>query len=88
MAPAKKRSPMETLARVPIIIIGNEGGSIGYTVDEIDVTAAENPDPYPCFFIAGIMTDPILAVSDKAVPEIPANPSEDATLVRANPPLI
>src|SRR5699024_10166945 len=88
IAPATNKSPMEILARVPMMIIGREGGSIGPTVDEIEVTAAEKPEPYPCFFIAGIMTEPILAVSDNAVPDMPPNPRDDATLVRASPPRI
>src|SRR5699024_1983882 len=88
IAPATKRSPIEILASVPMMIIGREGGSIGPTVDEVDVTAAEHPEPYPCCFMAGIMTEPILAVSDKAVPDIPPNPRDDATLVNARPPRI
>src|SRR5699024_7528858 len=84
--PATNKSPIDKEANVPTIIIGNEGGMIGPTVEDEAVTATEKPAPYPSLFIAGIRIPPILAVSAKAVPEIPPNPIDAPTLAKPSPP--
>ncbi len=62
------------------------GGISDPIVAELAVTAAEKPGSYPAFFIAGIITPPMAAVSAAEDPETPANSTLPPTLTRPSPP--
>ena len=76
MAPARKSFPTDSPLNVAAIIMGKLGGIMGPTVEEAAVMAQEKSLSYPSFFMAGIITAPKLAVSEMAVPEIPAKSME------------
>jgi hypothetical protein len=87
MAPARKSFPIDIPVREPAIIIGKLGGIMGPIVDEAAVMAQEKPASYPSFFIAGIITEPIDAVSEIAVPDIPEKTIDAPMFARDRPPL-
>ena len=62
------------------------GGMITPITEEQAVMATEKLVPYPCFFIAGIINEPIPAASAVDEPEIPANSMLTITLTCPNPP--
>ena len=88
IAPAMNIRPTETPVSAPTMIMGTLGGMIGPTVEAAAVIAAAKLIGYPSFFMPGIITAPIDAASATAVPEIPANNIDPATLVRPRPPRI
>ena len=86
MAPAMNILPTDIPESAPTMIMGMLGGIMGPTVDDAAVTAAENAGVYPARTMPGIIMPPIDAASATAVPEIPPNSIEPATLVRPRPP--
>src|SRR5690554_5861071 len=87
-APAMKSLPTEIPVSVPAMIMGRLGGMMGPTVEEDAVTAAEKSASYPSSTMAGISMAPMLAVSARAVPEIPAKSMEAPMFARDSPPLM
>ena len=86
MIPAMKRPPMETDISPPHTTIMMLGGMITPITEEHAVMATEKLESYPCFFIAGIISEPIPAASAVDEPEIPANSMLTTTLTCPSPP--
>ena len=68
------------------MIIGTLGGIIIPMVEEATVMPLANSAVYPFFFISGISTAPIEAVSDTDDPEIPPNIMLANTFTAPRPP--
>src|SRR5690606_9568118 len=84
--PATNILPTEMPVSVPTMIMGRLGGMIGPMVEAEATSAEANPASYLSLFMAGMSTEPRLAVSASAVPEIPANTMEEPTVARPSPP--
>ena len=84
--PAKKSPPIEADIRPPQTIIMMLGGIITPITDEQAVSATEKLESYPCFFMAGIINEPIPAASAVEEPEIPAKSMLTTTFTWASPP--
>ena len=68
------------------MISGIDGGKIGPTIAELDVTAAANAGEKPFFFIASISMRPMPPMSASAEPDMPAKIRLPKMLTCARPP--
>ena len=79
--PAAKSNAMEISVEFARIIIMILGGIIPPIVELTPVTAAENAGGYPALFIAGITSEPTVAVSATTEPFMPAKNILTNTLI-------
>src|SRR5699024_462007 len=85
--PPKKSLPIETFVRDPYRINKTLGGIIGPTTDAEAVSTTLKSVLYPFCSIAGIIVEPIAAVSAAPEPDIPAIIILAKIFTCANPPL-